>query len=196
MAVRATATIHTAVGVVAGLLAGVPVVPLNPKLGERELAHELADAAPERVLAAPGADLPFDLPRIDIDIDRALTAAGPLPPEPPAGDPALVIYTSGTTGMPKGAVLSRQAVAANLDGLAAAWAWTADDLLVHALPLFHVHGLVLGVLGPLRRGGTLHHLGTLDAGALAASRRHARLRRAHPVPPPRRPARGRPESAA
>jgi malonyl-CoA/methylmalonyl-CoA synthetase len=165
VAVHATATIHTAVGVVAGLLAGVPVVPLNPKLGERELAHELTDAAPERVLAAPGADLPFDLPRIDID----LTAEAPLPPEPPAADPALLIYTSGTTGLPKGAVLSRRAVAANLDGLAAAWAWTADDLLVHALPLFHVHGLVLGVLGPLRRGGTLHHLGTFDAAALAAS---------------------------
>ncbi len=165
VAVHATPTIHTAVGVVAGLLAGVPVVPLNPKLGERELAHELADAAPERVLAAPGDALPFDLPRIDVD----LAADGPVPPEPPATEPALVIYTSGTTGMPKGAVLSRRAVAANLDGLAAAWAWTADDLLAHALPLFHVHGLVLGVLGPLRRGGTLHHLGTLDAGALAAS---------------------------
>jgi malonyl-CoA/methylmalonyl-CoA synthetase len=169
VAVHATPTIHTAVGVVAGLLAGVPVVPLNPRLGEREVAHELADAAPERVLAAPGAELPFDLPRIDVDIDPARDGDGPLPPEPPPGDPALVIYTSGTTGMPKGAVLSRQAVAANLDGLAAAWAWTSDDLLAHALPLFHVHGLVLGVLGPLRRGGTLHHLGTLDAGALAAA---------------------------
>ena len=165
VAVHATPTIHTAVGVVAALLAGVPFVPLNPKLGERERAHELADAAPERVLAAPGAEVPFDLPRIDVD----LSADGPVPPEPAATDPALVIYTSGTTGMPKGAVLSRRAVAANLDALAAAWAWTGDDLLAHALPLFHVHGLVLGVLGPLRRGGTLHHLGALDARALAAS---------------------------
>jgi malonyl-CoA/methylmalonyl-CoA synthetase len=165
VAVHATPTIHTVVGVVAGLLAGVPVVPLNPRLGERELAHELADAAPERVLAAPGAKVPFDLPRIDVD----LTADGPLPPEPPETDAALVIYTSGTTGMPKGAVLSRRAVAANLDGLAAAWEWTGDDLLAHALPLFHVHGLVLGVLGPLRRGCTLHHLGALDARALAGS---------------------------
>ena len=163
VAVHATPTIHTAVGVVAGLLAGVPVVPLNPRLGEREVAHELADAAPERVLAAPGAELPFDLPRIDVDIDPARDGDGPSRPSRPQSDPALVIYTSGTTGMPKGAVLSRQAVAANLDGLAAAWAWTSDDLLAHALPLFHVHGLVLGVLGPLRRGGTLHHLGTLDA---------------------------------
>ena len=197
VAVHATPTIHTAVGVVAGLLAGVPVVPLNPRLGEREVVHELADAAPERVLAAPGAELPFDLPRIDVDIDPARDGDGPLPPEPPAGDPALVIYTSGTTGMPKGAVLSRQAVAANLDGLAAAWAWTSDDLLAHAFPLFHVHVLLLGVLGPLRRGGTLHHLGALDAGALAAVRatlvfgvptqyhRLADQLEGDPIPPPR-----------
>ncbi len=66
-------------------------------------------------------------------------------------------------------MLSRAAVAANLDALAEAWAWTDADLLVHALPLFHVHGLVLGILGPLRRGGTVHHLGSLDAAALAAA---------------------------
>jgi malonyl-CoA/methylmalonyl-CoA synthetase len=165
VAVHATPSIHTAVGVVAALLAGVPVVPLNPKLGERERAQELTDAAPERVLAAPDTDVPYDIPRIDVDID----GDGPVPPEPEATDPALVIYTSGTTGLPKGAVHSRRALAANLDALAAAWEWTGDDLLAHALPLFHIHGLVLGVLGPLRRGGTLHHLGTLAAQALAAS---------------------------
>ena len=44
-------------------------------------------------------------------------------------------------------MLSRAAVAANLDALADAWAWTGEDVLAHALPLFHVHGLVLGVLG-------------------------------------------------
>ena len=78
-----------------------------------------------------------------------------------------MIYTSGTTGPPKGAVLSRGAIAANLDALADAWAWTAADTLVHALPLFHVHGLVLGVLGPLRRGGMLRHLGAFSTSALA-----------------------------
>jgi len=164
VAVHATPTIHTAVGITAALLAGVTAVPLNPKLGEREREHVVGDSAPELVLAEPGADLPIDLPRIDVD----LTASGPVPRDEPTG-PALIVYTSGTTGPPKGAVLSRAAVAANLDALAQAWEWTADDLLAHALPLFHVHGLVLGMLGPLRRGGTLHHLGTLDAGALAAS---------------------------
>ena len=73
--------------------------------------------------------------------------------------PALIMYTSGTTGLPKGAVLSRRAFAADLDGLADAWAWTADDTLVHGLPLFHVHGLVLGVLGALRAGSRLIHTG-------------------------------------
>jgi malonyl-CoA/methylmalonyl-CoA synthetase len=66
-------------------------------------------------------------------------------------------------------VLSRAALAANLDALADAWAWTAADVLVHALPLFHVHGLVLGVLGPLRRGGSMRHLGTFSASALAGA---------------------------
>ncbi|WP_232666242.1 AMP-binding protein [Pseudonocardia sp. TRM90224] len=169
VAVYATPSIHTALAVTSALVAGVPAVPLNPKLGERELGHVLADAAPELVLAAPGVELPGPLaalPRIDVD----LAATGALPTdEPPLTAPALVVYTSGTTGPPKGAVLSRRAVAANLDGLAEAWEWTADDLLAHGLPLFHVHGLVLGVLGPLRRGGTLHHIGALDATTLAAS---------------------------
>jgi len=70
-----------------------------------------------------------------------------------------VMYTSGTTGAPKGVLLSRRAVAAGLDGLAEAWEWTPDDIVVHGLPLFHVHGLVLGVLGALRVGSRLVHTG-------------------------------------
>ncbi len=73
--------------------------------------------------------------------------------------PALLMYTSGTTGLPKGAVLPRRAIAADLDGLADAWGWTPDDTLVHGLPLFHVHGLILGVLGALRVGSRLVHTG-------------------------------------
>lgn len=59
-------------------------------------------------------------------------------------------------------MIPRRAVAATLDALADAWQWTGEDVLVHGLPLFHVHGLVLGVLGPLRRGGSVRHLGRFD----------------------------------
>ncbi|MFJ5773207.1 acyl-CoA synthetase [Streptomyces sp. NPDC093094] len=159
VAVWATPELETAVGAVGVLLAGLPLVPLNPRSGEKELAHILADSAPDLVLTAPGTVLPPALAasaRAEVDV-RAEGAV----PAGPAGDldPALVVYTSGTTGPPKGAVIPRRAVATTLDALADAWQWTDADVLVHGLPLFHVHGLVLGVLGPLRRGGSVRHLG-------------------------------------
>ncbi|WP_407077664.1 acyl-CoA synthetase [Streptomyces phytohabitans] len=176
VAVWATPTLETAVGVVAALLAGVPAVPVNPRTGGRELAHIVADSAPAAVLAAPDAELPAELaalPRTDVTGTPPATgtgATGPveLPPEPDGEATALIIYTSGTTGPPKGVVLPRRALAHTLDGLADTWRWTERDVLVHALPLFHVHGLVLGVLGPLRRGGAVHHLGRFGTEAVAA----------------------------
>ncbi|MFD0252033.1 acyl-CoA synthetase [Streptomyces sp. NPDC127113] len=163
VAVWATPAMETAVAVVAALLAGVPAVPLNPKSGDKELAHILADSEPTLVLAAPDAGLPpalGALERVDVDVH----ATGPVPEDRSAdGDPALVVYTSGTTGPPKGAVIPRRALSTTLDALADAWQWTGDDVLVHGLPLFHVHGLVLGVLGPLRRGGSVRHLGRFSA---------------------------------
>ncbi|GGY13453.1 acyl-CoA synthetase [Streptomyces djakartensis] len=169
VAVWATPTMETAVAVVAALLAGVPAVPLNPKSGERELGHILSDSAPGLVLTAPDDRLPApvrDLPRLDVDVH----GTGPVPvPEAHAeeSDPALIVYTSGTTGPPKGAVIPRRALASTLDALADAWEWTGDDVLVHGLPLFHVHGLVLGVLGPLRRGGSVRHLGRFTTQGVA-----------------------------
>ncbi|MEE1940696.1 acyl-CoA synthetase [Streptomyces sp. TRM 70361] len=176
VAVWATPSPHTCVGVLAALLAGVPAVPVNPRIGDGELAHILSDSTPSTVLAAPGDDLPealAALPRADVPLESEEPGTEVRHPadatEPDENRPALIVYTSGTTGPPKGVVLPRRAIAVTLDDLADAWGWTGDDVLVHALPLFHVHGLILGVLGPLRHGGTLHHLGRFSPGGVAAA---------------------------
>ncbi|GAA4840596.1 acyl-CoA synthetase [Saccharopolyspora rosea] len=168
VAVWATPTLQTCAAVVGGLAAGAAVVPINPKVGERELAHIVGDSRPEALLAAPGFEPPEalrDVPLHEVDL---AARGGQLPPEPDDEAPALVVYTSGTTGPPKGVVLPRRAIRANLDALAEAWEWTDRDVLVHGLPLFHVHGLILGTLGPLRLGGSVHHLGRFSSEAAAA----------------------------
>ncbi|GAA5125037.1 acyl-CoA synthetase [Haloechinothrix salitolerans] len=169
VAIWAVKRIETALASVAALNAGVPGVPVNPAVGERELTHILTDSAPEAILCPPDVELPAacaGLRRIDVTtMSGALQPAPRLAPE----DPGMVVYTSGTTGPPKGVVLSRSAIAATLDALADAWQWTADDVVVHALPLFHVHGLILGMLGPLRRGGTVHHIGRFDPHTFGAA---------------------------
>ncbi|MEV6233834.1 acyl-CoA synthetase [Saccharopolyspora shandongensis] len=167
IAVWATASPETCAAVIGGLSAGVAVVPINPKVGERELAHILGDSRPELLFAPPGFQRPEglgDVPVHEVDLD---VRGGELPPEADEDDPALIVYTSGTTGPPKGVVLPRRAIRANLDALAEAWEWTERDVLVHALPLFHVHGLILGTLGPVRLGGTVHHLGKFSSAAVA-----------------------------
>src|SRR5207253_2400993 len=74
---------------------------------------------------------------------------GSLTPE----DPALLLYTSGTTGRPKGALLDHGNLLAQGRGVVEAWRWTAEDRLVLALPLFHVHGLAIALHGSLIAGG-------------------------------------------
>jgi fatty acid CoA ligase FadD36 len=173
VAVHATPTMETVVAVVAGLLCGVPVVPLPPDSGPAELAHLLRDSRATLVLADQP-DLLADLPRNGaplppvVPISRTARSTTRYP-EPPPERTALVLYTSGTTGPPKGALISRRAIAADLDALADAWQWTPSDTLVHGLPLFHVHGLVLGLLGPLRLGSRLVHTGRPTPGAYAAA---------------------------
>jgi malonyl-CoA/methylmalonyl-CoA synthetase len=163
-AVWAHNTLETIVAMVATVESGIELVPLNPKLGSVELDHILSDARPDLLIGAPDAEPPAGMPQLSVD----LYARGELA-QSRAGDerPALVIYTSGTTGLPKGVLLPARAIKTNLDAVAQAWAWTDRDTLTHALPIFHVHGLVLGIFGPLRRGGHVHHLGRFTPPAVA-----------------------------
>jgi fatty acid CoA ligase FadD36 len=159
VAVHATPTLETVTAAVAALLAGVPLVPVPPDSGPLERTHILRDSGAALLLAAERGVWPdAGIETLAVDV-RARDHGGATPAEPPPHAPAMILYTSGTTGSPKGVVLARSALAADLDALADAWEWTAEDTLVHGLPLFHVHGLVLGVLGALRTGSRLVHTG-------------------------------------
>ncbi len=173
VALWATPSLGTCIGVVGGVLAGVTIVPLNPKIGERDLAHVLADAAPTAVIAERTADLPSSVSALSVveprlQADGAGLADRALSPERSDEEPAFIVYTSGTTGPPKGVLIPRRAVATNLDALAQVWRWGPNDVLTHGLPLFHVHGLILGVLGPLRAGGSLRYAGRFSPEAIVA----------------------------
>ena len=145
---------------VAALRSGIVVVPANTAYRERELAHVVRDARPRAallddpdrarwvseaaepgtVMLTPDVDLPDGQPG---QLDAAL-------PE----TPALIGYTSGTTGAPKGAVLSHANLLAGAESVAIAWRWSPSDRLVLALPLFHVHGLCVGLHGTLLAGAS------------------------------------------
>jgi len=155
VAVLATPTAATVLAVTGCLIAGVPFVPVPADIGASERRHMLADSGVQAWLG-PRPDEPAGLPHIPV---RLHARSWHRHPEPPPDATAMVIYTSGTTGLPKGVVLSRRAIAADLDALAEAWQWTPGDVLVHGLPLFHVHGLVLGLLGSLRVGNRFVHTG-------------------------------------
>jgi fatty acid CoA ligase FadD36 len=165
IAVLATPSASTALAIAGCVIAGVPVVPVPADVGQAERRHILTDSGAQAWLG-PLPDEPEGLPHIPV---RTHARSWHRQPEPAPQDTALIIYTSGTTGPPKGVQLSVQALAADLDALAEAWQWTPEDTLVHGLPLFHVHGLVLGLLGSLRMGNRFVHTGKPTPEAYAAA---------------------------
>ncbi|MGE0486491.1 MAG: AMP-binding protein [Gammaproteobacteria bacterium] len=165
------------------LRAGLVFHPLNTGYTERELAFFIGDAGSRLVVAEPALAARVDAAcaatggaRQRLDMDAAgegsfaaacATASAEFPTVPRAdGDDAALLYSSGTTGTPKGIRITHGNLYANACALREAWGFQADDVLVHALPVFHVHGLFI-TLGPaLLAGLTLRFLPRFDAAAV------------------------------
>jgi fatty acid CoA ligase FadD36 len=163
VAVLARPTAKTVLAIAGCLIAGVPVVPVPADVGAAERRHMITDSGAQAWLGeAP--DENEGLPVVPV---RLHARSWHRYAEPSPDSTALIMYTSGTTGLPKGVLISRRAIAADIDALAKAWAWTPTDTLVHGLPLFHVHGLILGLLGSLRIGNRFVHTGKPTLAAYA-----------------------------
>jgi malonyl-CoA/methylmalonyl-CoA synthetase len=145
------------------LIAGSAVVVLSPLHPLAEKRYFCNDAGVARVLAArslhaeapEGAILIDDLPR------RADHRPRPIDPS----SPALQLYTSGTTGRPKGAVLTHANLAIQQELVGSAWGFSDRDVLLHSLPLHHMHGLAIALLTALGAGATIR-LRPFDARSL------------------------------
>jgi malonyl-CoA/methylmalonyl-CoA synthetase len=138
------------------LRAGATAMPCDAALTAAELAHLLRDGSPVVAFVAPGALERLREAGAQAQAEPALVAVGGQadalpslqdalqgPPTAPAAEPgpAMLAYTSGTTGEPKGVPLTHANVLASTRGAMLAWRWSEDDVLVHALPLSHQHGL-------------------------------------------------------
>lgn len=158
---------------------GAVSIPLNPGFKVSEMRYLISDARPRMVLC--------DMEKGDwihlIDPDAhilelpthhpyAMKQEKPVPVCPgndtgiAAGDPALIIYTSGTTGAPKGAMLTQYNLAHDAGNIMDIWEMSSSDVLCHALPLFHVHGLCFALHTALLSGAHIIILDRFDVDAV------------------------------
>ncbi len=161
------------------LRAGAAFLPLNTAYTPAEIAYFLGDAAPALFVCDPGKQAALASVAATAGVRHVLTldAAGEgtmardaatvrepdfadRPREP--GDLAAILYTSGTTGRSKGAMLSHANLASNALTLVDTWRFTADDVLIHALPIFHTHGLFVATNTILMAGASMLYLPKLD----------------------------------
>lgn len=158
---------------------GMVYVPLNTAYTAGELEYFLGDAEPVIVVCRPadeagvralagrarvvtlGTDATGSL------LDDIPTEVAPVAERAPS-DLAAILYTSGTTGRSKGAMLTHGNLLSNAETLHALWRWSEEDVLIHILPIYHVHGLFVAIHGALLAGATvLFHRGFDPARVIA-----------------------------
>lgn len=143
------------------LRAGVVFLPVNPAYTLTETQHFLTDAAPALVLVAPdrvAGITALGARTLALGDVLALAASAETDfADPPAApdDLAAILYTSGTTGRSKGVMLSRDNLASNAGALVDLWRFTETDVLLHALPVFHTHGLFVATNCALVAGASM-----------------------------------------
>ncbi|WP_437632625.1 AMP-binding protein [Sorangium sp. So ce854] len=156
------------------VLAGGIALPLSALYPPAELAWLANDAGVRRILvgdeladvAAPIAEGRAVL-RVE-DAERAAPGPASAIADIAADDAALLLYTSGTTGKPKGALLTHENLAVQAELLRAAWGFSEQDALLHALPLHHLHGVVIALTTSLLAGSATRMLPRFDAQRVAA----------------------------
>jgi malonyl-CoA/methylmalonyl-CoA synthetase len=160
------------------LRAGYTHLPLNTAYQQAEMAYFIQDAKPAVVICSPknrewiepiarAAGVPHLFTLGDDRSGSLLEAARQHPAEAPVqprtrDDLATILYTSGTTGRSKGAMLTHGNLRSNAEVLKAYWGWQKGDVLIHALPIFHVHGLFVAINGALLNGSPMLWLSRFD----------------------------------
>lgn len=154
--VQAPKSIEMVALYLATLQVGAVFVPLNTAYTASEMQYFLDDAQPKMVVQDAR------------DIARQADALEPVRACAPraSGDTAAIVYTSGTTGRSKGAMLTHGNLASNGRALCAAWGFTQDDVLLHALPIFHVHGLFVALHCSLLSNSSMLWLDRFDDAAV------------------------------
>jgi malonyl-CoA/methylmalonyl-CoA synthetase len=141
---------------VACLRIGAVFVPLNTAYTTAEVEYFLGDADPKVAVGVAKGGIPLgELTSGDLELATR--------PAVTQSDLAALLYTSGTTGRSKGAMLTRVNLATNAVTLADAWRFTEHDVLLHALPIFHVHGLFVAINTVLASGSSMLFLPKFDA---------------------------------
>ncbi|GAB3193003.1 AMP-binding protein [Nesterenkonia suensis] len=161
----------------ATLRVGGVFLPLNTAYTGTEMDYFLGDAEPRVLVCSPerhqehasraGEGLVVET--LGVEGEGTLLSSETTVEEsfqPEADTPASILYTSGTTGRSKGAVLTHGNLASNCQALLQAWQYTDQDRLVHALPIFHIHGLFVAANMTLVAGASFHWLPKFDAEAI------------------------------